>query len=105
LESMSLTRSMTTSRAAQTGAVGDAERRFMLETATWRSLDQPGDLIRAPLHRRRRSLHIRRRSPDSLHQNQENRQHVSELERWPLRLLVRVKRAPQSPGLILSGTR
>jgi hypothetical protein len=30
---------------AQTGAVSDAERSLVLETGTWRSLDQPGDLI------------------------------------------------------------
>src|SRR5215470_15253108 len=33
--------------AAQTGAIGDAERSLVLETGTWRSLDQPGDLIRS----------------------------------------------------------
>jgi hypothetical protein len=31
--------------AAQTGAVGDAERGLVLETGTWRGLDQLGDLI------------------------------------------------------------
>src|SRR5262249_16078102 len=31
--------------AAQTGAVGDAERSLVLETGTWRGLDQLGDLI------------------------------------------------------------
>ena len=31
--------------AAQTGAVGDAERGLVLETGTGRGLDQPGDLI------------------------------------------------------------
>src|SRR5215468_80555 len=31
--------------AAQTGPVGDAERGLVLETGTWRRLDQPGDLI------------------------------------------------------------
>src|SRR5262249_3546673 len=31
--------------AAQAGAVGDAERGLVLETGTWRGLDQPGDLI------------------------------------------------------------
>src|SRR5262249_30345502 len=33
--------------AAQTGAVGDAERSLMLETRTWRGLDQPANLIRS----------------------------------------------------------
>src|ERR1700752_897388 len=31
--------------AAQTGAVGDAERGLVLETGTWRGLDQVGNLI------------------------------------------------------------
>src|SRR5215471_19404355 len=33
--------------AAQAGAVGDAERSLVLETGTWRGLDQPGDLIQS----------------------------------------------------------
>src|SRR5262245_50288222 len=31
--------------AAQAGAVGNAERGLVLETGTWRGLDQPGDLF------------------------------------------------------------
>ncbi len=31
--------------AARTGAVGDAERSPVLETGTWRGLNQPSDLI------------------------------------------------------------
>src|SRR5215475_3576052 len=43
LESMSPTRSMTTS--PQTGAVGDTERGLVLETGAGRGLDQLGDLL------------------------------------------------------------
>ena len=33
--------------AAQTGAVGDAERGLVLETGTWRGLDQPASCVAA----------------------------------------------------------
>jgi hypothetical protein len=45
LESMSVTSSMTNLTAAQTGAVGDAERSLVLGAGTWRILEQLGDLI------------------------------------------------------------